>query len=188
MRDGSTKTKVSEPTGLPADRELVRDLYQAELQPVRKFLRRLGAPLAHLDDLVHDVFITAYQRISTFDRSRRARPWLFAIALRRYWSFNQRASLHREIHQEATWVEAGGPSAPELLAGHEERAILMRALDTLDLERRAVFVMHEIDGLTAPEIAESLEIPLNTVYSRLRRAREVVERAVRSLSGEGEAP
>ncbi len=176
------------PTAVEADRELFRRLYQSELDPVRNFLRRLGAPKAHLEDLVHDAFITAYQRFACYDRTRAARPWLFAIALRRYWSFNQRAGLHREVHEEATWVHASGPSPLEIVAGQEERALLMRALDTLDLEKRAVFVMHEIDGLAAPQIAESLELPLNTVYSRLRRARELVERAVRMLCGEGGSP
>jgi RNA polymerase sigma-70 factor (ECF subfamily) len=47
----------------------------------------------------------------------------------------------------------------------------MKALDTLDLDRRAVFVLHELDELSMPEIAAALSIPLNTAYSRLRLAR-----------------
>jgi RNA polymerase sigma-70 factor (ECF subfamily) len=52
------------------------------------------------------------------------------------------------------------------------------ALAVLPLGRRAVFVLHEIEELTAPEVADILSIPLNTVYSRLRVAREEVEQAI----------
>ena len=57
------------------------------------------------------------------------------------------------------------------MEGTEARAVLMKALDALDLDRRAVFVMHELDEIPVPEIASTLDIPLNTAYSRLRLAR-----------------
>jgi RNA polymerase sigma-70 factor (ECF subfamily) len=56
-----------------------------------------------------------------------------------------------------------------------------RALDELDLAQRAVFVMHDLDGVAIPEIASMLGIPLNTAYSRLRLARTAFDRAVRRL-------
>jgi RNA polymerase sigma-70 factor, ECF subfamily len=180
---GSTARASATPSEAESARDLLRQFYEAELTPVRNFLSRLGAPAAHLDDLVHDVFITAYQRLETYDRTRAARPWLLGIAVRRYWSFNQRAALHREVHDEAGWAQASGPSPHDAVAGREERALLARALDTLDLEKRTVFVMHEIDDCSVPDIAEALGVPLNTVYSRLRRARQLMEQAVRKLSG-----
>ena len=66
---------------------------------------------------------------------------------------------------------------------------MARALDALDLDRRSVFVMHELDGQAVPEIARTLSIPLNTAYSRLRLARrdfvDAVKRA-RSVGGSHE--
>lgn len=67
-----------------------------------------------------------------------------------------------------------------------KRALLMQALDELELERRAVFVMHELDGQAVPEIAAALEIPLGTAYSRLRLAREDMTAAVRRFRAQEE--
>ena len=62
------------------------------------------------------------------------------------------------------------------------RALVQRALDVLDLKRRAVFVMHDFDGVAVPEIARTLGIPLNTTYSVLRLARRDFAAAVRRMS------
>jgi RNA polymerase sigma-70 factor (ECF subfamily) len=70
----------------------------------------------------------------------------------------------------------------------QESQLVMRALDTLDLQRRAVFVMSELGGHTMPEIAETLSVPLNTAYSRLRLARQDFESAVRRLQPARRAP
>jgi len=72
----------------------------------------------------------------------------------------------------------GAPSPHERLVGTEARAVLMKALDGLDLDRRAVFVMHELDEIPVPEVASTLGIPLNTAYSRLRLARVDVAAAI----------
>jgi RNA polymerase sigma-70 factor (ECF subfamily) len=73
---------------------------------------------------------------------------------------------------EVAEIPDSGPSPERVLAGEEARRQVARALEKLPLEQRAVFVLHDIDGVSAPEIARALEVPLNTVYSRLRLARE----------------
>ena len=78
------------------------------------------------------------------------------------------------------------PTPHERMEGKEARALLMKALECLDLDRRAIFVMHELDELAMPEIAGALTIPLNTAYSRLRLARaDVAAWIERYRSGEG---
>ncbi len=62
--------------------------------------------------------------------------------------------------------------------------LLDRALGAIDLDRRAVLVLHEIEQMTAPEIARTLDVPLNTVYSRLRIARVELEQELVRLRGE----
>lgn len=155
---------------------------------MRSFLRRLGAAALHIDDLVHDVFVIAYQRFGDYDRSRPARPWLFAIALRRFWTFSQRAAVRREVREEVSRIEDEGPQPDESLADREKQVLLARGLEALHVHRRAVFVMHDIEGCSAPEIAEALDVPLNTVYSRLRRARAELEQTIRDLCGGSDAP
>ena len=75
------------------------------------------------------------------------------------------------------------PTADEELAAHEARDLVLRALDTIDLDRRAVLVMNLLDEQPMPEVAEALGIPVNTAYSRLRLAREDFEKAVKRLRG-----
>ena len=60
--------------------------------------------------------------------------------------------------------------------------MVLKALDALDLDKRAVLVMHELDGVAIPDVAMALSIPLNTAYSRLRLARRDFEKAVSELS------
>ena len=71
------------------------------------------------------------------------------------------------------------PAADDQLESRERRALVHAALQGIELERRAVFVMHDIDGLSMPEIAQVLDAPLNTLYSRLRLARAEFADAVK---------
>ncbi len=79
------------------------------------------------------------------------------------------------------WVE---PEQPGEVARSEALGRLDEALSTIDVARRAVLVLHEIEEMTAPEIGRILSIPLNTVYSRLRVARAELERALARSSRE----
>jgi len=79
--------------------------------------------------------------------------------------------------------DASDPSdAPDArLDTERKRRLVLLALDEIELDRRAVFVLHEIDGFTCESIADTLQIPLGTVYSRLRRAREDFSSKMRRL-------
>jgi RNA polymerase sigma-70 factor (ECF subfamily) len=73
------------------------------------------------------------------------------------------------------------PLADERLEVSERRALVHAALDTLDLDLRAVFILHDLDDCPVPEIAATLQIPLNTAYSRLRIARDRFRKAAARL-------
>jgi RNA polymerase sigma-70 factor (ECF subfamily) len=75
--------------------------------------------------------------------------------------------------------ESLGPESS--FADRQARGLVLEAMEALDLDRRAVFVMHDIDGRPVPEIALALDVPLNTVYSRLRLARETFFARVQKL-------
>ena len=163
-------------------------VYEGELGYVCNSLRRLGIPPKDLDDVAQDVFVTAFKRFGTYDAARPLRPWLFGIAFRTASAFRQRGSSRLEVggeHLPEAVSEARGPD--EAVAARQARDEVLRALETLDLDRKAVFVMHEIDGHTIPEVADALEIPLNTAYTRLRAARQLFVAEFRRLRGEGEA-
>jgi RNA polymerase sigma-70 factor (ECF subfamily) len=163
-----------------------RDLYEAEFGYVWSSLRRLGVLEKDIEDLAHDVFITAYRRLGAFDRGRPMRPWLFGICFRLASDFRRRAHHQHEVAEDGQDVADGGRLPDDEVAARQARDQVLRALESLDLDRRAVFVMHEIDGVAVPQIAEALEVPLNTAYSRLRLARQDFATAVRRLAAQGE--
>lgn len=158
-------------------------IYDAELSWVHRTLRRLGARPADLEDLCHDVFVAAYRALDRYDRARPLRPWLFGIAFRVVSDYRSRARFEREIASDRVDL---GPSSddPEAELEHAEaRRTVMRALEALPLEQRAVFVAAEIDEASIAELSEHLGVPVNTLYSRLRLARARFAAAVRALIG-----
>ena len=163
-------------------------LYQQELPYVFRSLRRLGVRGADMKDVTHEVFLVAWRRFDSYQRSRPVRPWLFGISYRVAADYRARAQ-HRELPNEPALAAAAvAPSAEGSLAEREAREVVMRALEGLPEERRAVFILHELDGCAAPEIADTLGIPINTVYSRLRVARREFTDAAQSLLPKGGAP
>jgi RNA polymerase sigma-70 factor (ECF subfamily) len=157
-------------------------LYRGEFKAVCAFLQRLGARGSVLEDLTHDVFLTALRRFDRYDPARPAAPWLKGIAWRL-------ASDHRSLHrhqQEAPEDEGlDVPSAQalpdEAMARLQAQRILQEALATLDLERRTVFVMADIEGHAVTEIAQLMEAPVATTHSRLRLAREQLSLALHRI-------
>ncbi|HEY3452749.1 MAG TPA: RNA polymerase sigma factor [Myxococcales bacterium] len=166
-------------------------IYDAQYAYVWNTLRRLGIRRNELKDFVQDVFLVVYRRLSSYDEARPLRPWLFGIAYRVV--SNRRRQERGQPPRSA--VTAATEDLPSSSAGPEEaaraaenRALVARALEALDLEKRAVFVMHELDECPMPEIARELDIPLNTAYSRLRLARQAFAAAVRATAAEPTLP
>jgi RNA polymerase sigma-70 factor (ECF subfamily) len=158
-----------------------RALYEAHVDFVWRNLRRLGVYESDVEDRTQEVFVVAHRRFDQFeDRGHGPRAWLFQIVLR----VASDARRHRRRHPEdpdggdALGRAAVEASQADTLLRNEALSQLDAALDTIDVGRRAVLVLHEIEEMTAPEIAEVLGIPLNTVYSRLRVARAELEEAL----------
>lgn len=144
-------------------------------------LRRLGVREADREDLVHDVFLKVHSRLADYDATRPMRPWLFGFAYR-VAADHHRLARHRvEVLGAPSEMAAEASPADERVAALEERTLILEALETLDLDRRAVLVMHDVDDIAVPHIAHTLDIPLNTAYSRLRLAREQLATAVTRL-------
>jgi len=156
-------------------------IYRGEFRYVWRTLRRLGARPADIEDLAHDVFVVVHRRLADYDARRPLRPWLFGIAFRVASDYRRRARHRAEVATGTIEAASAAPRADDQLAAEQDRALVIEALAALDLDRRAVLILHDIDGESAPEIARSLGIPLNTVYSRLRVARQRFTAAVRRL-------
>ena len=141
-------------------------------------LRRLGIREADIEDLAHEVFLKVHGRLVDYDAARPMRPWLFGFAYR-VAADHRRLARHR-LEVLGAPVEAVDPVRPadEHIAANEERALVEAALAELDLDRRAVLVMHDVDEIPVPAIAQELGIPVNTAYSRLRLARNELAAAL----------
>lgn len=144
-------------------------------------LRRLGVRESDLEDLSHEVFLKVYARLDAYDAARPIRPWLFGFAYR-VAADHRRLARHR-IEVLGTAIEAVDPLRPadERLEADEDRDLVDRALEAVDLDRRAILLLHDVDDLPVPAIAKELGIPVNTAYSRLRMGREQLASAVARL-------
>ncbi len=156
-------------------------MYRDQLSYVWCTLRRLGAFEVDLEDLTHETFTVAFRKRADYDPARPLKPWLFGIAYRVLLDFRRKdRRLHgAELTADVETDPAGTPE--DALHAQQNERFLKQALSALDDERRALIVMHHIDGLSAPDIAAELQIPVNTVYSRLRLGRQQLEAAVKRL-------
>jgi RNA polymerase sigma-70 factor (ECF subfamily) len=161
------------PTGSDDSDSFYEAIYGQEHRYVRGSLRRLGVAESELPDVTQDVFVTVFRRLTTFDRSRPIRPWLFGVAFR-VAADHLRLSRHRREVLPAVRLETVDPTpGPDAaLLRQQARALARRALALLDVRHRTVLVMHDLWDQSASEIAQALKIPLKTVYTRLRIARE----------------
>jgi RNA polymerase sigma-70 factor (ECF subfamily) len=143
-------------------------------------VRRLGVESAAVDDVVHDVFIVIHSRLHTVRRPDALRSWIYGI-VRRTVSDHRRSQRVRMISGRRLACEADAPCAAtplDVATQNEKVRLLFGLLEKLDMPKREVFMMVEIDELTVPEVAEILQIPVNTAYTRLRAARQAFEQAL----------
>jgi RNA polymerase sigma-70 factor (ECF subfamily) len=168
-------------TDVTAHKPDFADLFEREFDYVWFTLRRFGVSARDLEDVTHDVFIQVYKHLDRYDPHRPLRPWLFGFAYRIASDYRGLARHRIETLEDRVEVADPSPSAVDHIAARQALELARSALDMLDLDRRAVFLLHEVEGFPIPEIAEALQIPLNTAYSRLRLARDEFAKAAQRL-------
>lgn len=157
-------------------------VYQQYFDLVWSATRQLGISEEAMDDVVQEVFVVIHARLSTVQHVESLRSWVYSVT-RRTVSTYRRAQRTRnasgaQYAEVAGWIEPRPPTPLELSEQADRQRLLVRLLAELDESKREVFTLAELEGFTAPEIAEALEIPVNTVYSRLRVARQEFEQAM----------
>ena len=153
-------------------------VYEAHFAFVWRCALRLGAPMAAVDDLVQETFIVVHRRLPDFEGRSSLRTWLFGIVANVVRA-HRRTALARQPQElsagEPVEVDRVADTAEgpfEIATKTEAAHVVNRLLDELDDEKREVFILAELEQMTAPEIALAVGLPLNTVYSRLRLGRE----------------
>jgi RNA polymerase sigma-70 factor (ECF subfamily) len=152
--------------------ERLERIVRAEFAYIWRLCRRLGLPKGDADDALQQVFLTASRRLHEV-KPGSERAFLYGVAVNVAAKWRHAHARRREDLEGSFEVfMAGLPNPEELLDQQTELALLDALLDAMPDDLRTVFVLHEIEQQTAPQIAEALGIALGTVASRLRRARE----------------
>jgi len=150
----------------------LRSLYVEHGGFLWRSLQRLGVRDSDLEDVLQEVLMVVHRRASSFD-SRRSKmtTWLFGICLRVARGHRRRAYFRRErLHETA--LERAHECTPETdLEQRDLERRLKSILDQMSLEKRATFVLFELEGLPCEQIAELMGVPLGTVHSRIHAAR-----------------
>jgi RNA polymerase sigma-70 factor (ECF subfamily) len=158
-------------------------LFEAYHDRIYRYLLRLVRNPAEAEDLTQETFLRAYRRGDSLRDPDAVRGWLYRIAthaaLDRLRQRKSRPTLDSDesAGQLAAAVSAS-PSVLEVVERKETSACVQRCLDFLPDHYRAVILLHEAHGLTAPEIANLLGVSLFTVKIRLHRARQKLQQVM----------
>jgi RNA polymerase sigma-70 factor (ECF subfamily) len=150
-------------------------LYAEHFEFVWRTLRRLGVRHEDLDDAAQDVFIVFLRRRAEFRQESSCRTWLFGIASNVAHQYRRKASRRAQTTPVTDSQRAPQPSPLERASSTEALRVIDAFLASLDDSKRDVFILSELEQMSAPEIAEALGVKLNTVYSRLRAARQAFQ-------------
>lgn len=163
-------------------------LFRAHGAFVWRVLRHHGVPDRDLEDACQEVFVVAQRRAGEYEPSAAETTWLYAIAWRVASDWRQRAHLRREELGEPPEQAARAAEQPEAVVASKRRAErLAQLVAALDDDKRAVFVLYEIEELPMTRVAEILGCPLQTAYYRLHAARERVKQGWQQAT-RGESP
>jgi RNA polymerase sigma-70 factor (ECF subfamily) len=167
---------ASKVAGAP-ELELIYDEY---FDFVWRSLQRLGTRPSSLDDALQDVFIVVHRRLSQFEGRSTLKTWLFGICMRVARDYARRGKrLLLALEADADVVDLGAPDPLEQAARSEAVEFLYAQLAQLDEDKRAVFILAELEDMSCGEIALAVDANVNTVMSRLKAARAAFEAAVR---------
>jgi len=166
--DGSSEVRASLEARTKLDFDTV---YEAHFDFVYRVVARLGGQ-DDVEDLTQEVFLVVHRRLEEFRGDARITTWLFRIAYRVVGAHIRRRRLRRAV---ASWFgmeeQARGQPATGGSERMEEARRVRRTLDALSYEKRSALVLFEVEGWSAAEIAEMLDVPVGTVYTRLHHAR-----------------
>lgn len=193
MQTARATAAGADAAAVPAEASVeLEQVYADWADYVWRMLQRLGVKQPDLEDLCHDVFLVAHRRFGEFDGRVGVNAWLFGICLRIAANYRRRARVrqqHLGVASEEETAQVHGPASAEpdqQLARRRAQERVQAVLEGMDLTKRAVFLMYEIEGLSCQQIADQLGVPVGTVYSRLHGARALFEKEAARLAGTGE--
>jgi len=165
------------------DRPRWPDVFRDNYAFVHSVTRRLSGPALDPDDLTQDVFVVVHRRLESLKDPARFRSWLYGICRRVVAHQRRKHKVRQALRELLGRGDPDGVDTPEAQVGHREtERRLYAALDRLSEKRREVLVLFALEEMDGKRIAELLEIPVNTVWTRLHAARKEL---VGHLAAEG---
>lgn len=161
------------------------EVYQEYFPFVWRTARRMGVNDSSLDDVCQDVFVAVHRRLPEFEGRSSLKTWMFGFVLNVV-QVHHRTQRRKNVSYRATGevvdpdtVEDSRSQSPDEQMSRTEAAdIAHDLLSRLPDDKRAVFILSELEGMSAAEIAEAVSANVNTVYARLRAARQQFSQAV----------
>jgi RNA polymerase sigma-70 factor (ECF subfamily) len=167
----------------PAETAPARDfdaIYDEHFAFVWRNLRRLGVPESSLRDAAQEVFLVVHRRLGDFEGRAPLRTWIYSIVTR-VARQNRRTRSRKELRdvEDPERVADTREAAPDERAERGEAlGIVLELIAELDEDKRTVLILADLEDMTVPEIAVTVDANVNTVYSRLRAARREIRGAL----------
>ncbi|MFT3925103.1 MAG: RNA polymerase sigma factor [Myxococcales bacterium] len=159
-------------------------LFAEHVDFVWRVLKRHGVPERELEDACQEVFLVVHRRLPEFEGRSSMRTWVYGIAARVALGHRRKAHLRREVLDIEESEHTSGTSlvtAFDLASQKQVLELAAEALTRMDDDKREVFALYELEGLTMAEVAASLDVPESTALSRLYAAREEIQRFVQKV-------
>jgi RNA polymerase sigma-70 factor (ECF subfamily) len=178
--------------GLPAARPAhggFRAVYDAHFAVAWRWLRRLGVRSPDLMDQTQKVFLVVHSRLGDFEGRSSLSTWVFGICRRVASDYRRSAPIRCEVVTDPAELDAvsSSPREPHAASKTEFERIAEQILEKLPEPQRIVFVLFELEEMSGEDIATLLAVPVGTVRSRLRLARESFRREVKRHAAMREA-
>jgi RNA polymerase sigma-70 factor, ECF subfamily len=143
------------------------------------FARWLTHDTAEAEDLVQETYAKALRGFSSFQAGTNFRAWMYRILRNAFLSSKTGLKITVPLGDEETEpIVAEGPSPEAQLIAQASRESVRRALDHLAVHFREILLLCEVEEMSYQEIAETLNVPIGTVMSRLSRARKALRKVL----------
>jgi RNA polymerase sigma-70 factor (ECF subfamily) len=152
--------------------ESFEEVYERHFDFVWRCAAHRGVPRAHIDDVVQEVFIIVHRKLPEFEGRAQLRTWIGAIVRRVIADYLRKRGNRPTADEPLEREPAAEPEATDPVERRDALSVLDELLAKMPEEQREVFVLRELEGLSGAEIAAITGANENTVWTRLRAARQ----------------
>ena len=150
--------------------------YQLHAPFIARVIEKLTGAGPHVDDLLQETFIVAHKKRNDFEKRSALRTWLYGIAKNLCMHHKRGLARFLNFKEKLQSMPNSVSSTPDqTLEVSRELQLAESVITSMSFKQREVFVLYELEEMEGPEIAELLNIPIGTVWTRLHKARQVFQ-------------